>query len=175
MDLKKELEQRYSQARNKKLVNLIGQDPGKFAALADHFFGQDLLVAQQAITVMSFCADKYPILIKPYLDRIILQLNNQPSVGVKRGILRILQHQDIPRDLQGLVADICFQYLAAQEPPAIKAFALSVLANLARMEPDLNQELKLVIEDQMPYASPAFKSRANKILQALEKRPAKTR
>jgi hypothetical protein len=171
MDLKKELQLSYSQARNKRLVDYIGPDPDKFAALAAHFFGPDPRIAQQAITVMSFCADNHPFLIQPYLDQIIPLLTAQPSGAVKRNTLRILQHLDIPREWQGLVADTCFQYLSDQEPPAIKAFALTVLANLARTEPDLNQELRLVIEDQWPYASPAFKSRAGKILQALEKRP----
>jgi hypothetical protein len=175
MDFKQELQQRYSQARNTKLVHDIGPDPVKFAALAAHFFGPELRLRQQAITVMSCCADKYPFLVKPYLEKIILNLKQQPSGAVKRGTLRILQHQDIPRALQGLVADMCFGYLSGQAPPAIKVYSLSVIANLARSEPDLNQELKLVIEDQMPYASPAFKSRAGKILQGMKKSPVKTR
>jgi hypothetical protein len=175
MDLIQELQQSYSVARNTRLVHAIGRDPVKFAALAAHFFGPQLRISQQAITVMSCCADKHPFLVKPYLEKIIGNLQQQPSGPVKRGTLRILQHQDIPRPLQGLVADTCFQYLLSQEPPAIKAYALSVIANLARSEPDLYQELKLVIGDQWPYASPAFKSRAGKILEAMKKSPAKTR
>jgi hypothetical protein len=44
---------------------------------------------------------------------------------------------------------------------------MTVLANLAKSEPDLGQELKIIIQDQLPYASAGFQARARAILPQL--------
>jgi hypothetical protein len=44
---------------------------------------------------------------------------------------------------------------------------MTVLANIAMEEPDLKDELKIVIEDGLPYGSAAYISRAKKTLKQL--------
>jgi hypothetical protein len=44
---------------------------------------------------------------------------------------------------------------------------MSVLTAIASQNPDLKRELKLIIEDGLPHASPAFLSRARKVLKEL--------
>lgn len=44
---------------------------------------------------------------------------------------------------------------------------MTILHNLSKEHPDLKNELRVAIEEQMPYASAGFKSRGNKILKAL--------
>ena len=68
----------------------------------------------------------------------------------------------------GEAADICFGYLVDhKETIAVRVFAMTVLGNICRREPDLGIELRLVIEEELPYASAGFKSRAKKILAEL--------
>jgi hypothetical protein len=43
-----------------------------------------------------------------------------------------------------------------------------VLGNIAQKLPDLKKELQLVVEDQLPYASAGYKSRAKKIIKTLK-------
>jgi hypothetical protein len=54
------------------------------------------------------------------------------------------------------------------EPPGVKANALTVLDNLRERYPDISDELKTVIESGFETESPAFKSRASKILKKLK-------
>ena len=57
--------------------------------------------------------------------------------------------------------DICFQYLQSpKEAVAIKAFSLTVLGKLANKYPEIIPEIKLLIEEQLPQQTAAFKSRA---------------
>lgn len=170
MDITAELLKPYSIPRNTRLINYIGQDPDRFARFMTHYFALHTRLAEQASAVVSMCLDAHPELARPYLDQLIQLLQQPVPVAVRRNTLRLLQHQDIPPQWQGLVADLCFDYLASREPPATKAYALTVLANLAKEQPDLNQELRLVIEDQLPYATPSFKSRATRILQTMKKK-----
>jgi len=79
--------------------------------------------------------------------------------------MRLLQYVDIPEKYQGEVLDICFRYVSSPaEPVAVKAFSLTVLSNLAKLYPEILPELKLVIEQQLPHQTIAFKTRAKKIL-----------
>lgn len=109
-------------------------------------------------------------MVIPHL-KVILNYLKKPGIhdAVKRNTMRLLQFIDIPKRYQGQVAGICFGYLQdAKEPVAIKAFSMTVLASIARQNPDLRQELAIVIEDQLPYGSPAFVSRGRKVLKEIK-------
>lgn len=105
-------------------------------------------------------------MITPYLGKILVKLR-KPDVtdAVKRNTVRLLQFIDIPRKYQGAVAELCFQYLEnKKEAVAIKVFSMTVLSKIAEDKPELRNELNIIIEDQLPYATSAFVSRAKKIL-----------
>ena len=52
---------------------------------------------------------------------------------------------------------------------AIKAFALTVLGKLAKKYPQIIPEIKLLIADQLPHQTAAFKVRAKKLLKEFER------
>jgi hypothetical protein len=43
------------------------------------------------------------------------------------------------------------------------------LATIAKANPELKRELQMIIEDHLPFASPAYLSRARKVLKNLAK------
>ncbi len=168
MDIKKELLKEHSKAQAEYIANFIGNDAAKFEELMRLFMSSHYRTNQRSAWVLSKCADKYPELIAPHIEPLIKNLKEDIHVAVKRNTLRVLQEIEIPKDLWGLTVDICFNTLASnQEPIAVKVFAMSVLHNIAQKEPDLKNELKMIIEDQLPYGSAGFKSRAKKILKQL--------
>src|ERR1700678_2330712 len=68
----------------------------------------------------------------------------------------------------GRVMSICFDFAGDVETPiAVKAFSLTILSNLSKEYPGIRSELKLIIEEQWEQATPAFRSRAGKILKGL--------
>ena len=78
--------------------------------------------------------------------------------AVTRNILRLLQFVEIPKGYQGTVADLCFRFLRDRKVAvAIRAFSMTVLTHIARENPELETEIKLILEDQMPHGSAAFK------------------
>jgi len=86
---------------------------------------------------------------------------------MQRNILRFLQDIEIPKRFYGIVTDRCFALMDTKEPIAVRVFSMTVLANIAKQEPDLKKELRIAIEDQLPYASAGFLSRARKVLKGL--------
>jgi hypothetical protein len=90
--------------------------------------------------------------------------------AVKRNVVRLLQFIEIPKQLQGLTADICFRFFHnKREPIAVRVFSMTVLSNLAKKLPELKNELIPLIEDQLPYGSAGFISRGRKVLRELKK------
>jgi hypothetical protein len=89
--------------------------------------------------------------------------------ALKRNAVRILQFADIPRGLQGIVANICFELISSpDESIAVRTFSMTVLAKIARKEPELKKELDIAVRQMLPYATPAFRARAKKVLKKSE-------
>ncbi|UII32962.1 hypothetical protein LVD17_03860 [Fulvivirga ulvae] len=169
VDIREELLKEHSKSNANKIARYISDDARRFGLLMVLFLSNEYRVTQRAAQVVSICTDNYPDLISPYLKQLILNLRNDIHDAVKRNSLRILQNIELPDSLHGEMADIGFSILASgEEPVAIKVFAMTVLANLCKREPDLKNELQIIIEDQMPYGSAGFISRGSKILKRLQ-------
>ena len=171
MDIRKALIEDQSKSQALRIAEYIGNDQEKFKSLMHLFFNDDNRMAQRASWVVSKCHDRAPELIIPYIDKMIKglgQTNLHPAVI--RNTVRILQEVKIPKSKLGPLTDHCFNLLGKNDTPvAIKVFSMSILLNVVREIPELAKELQIIIEDQMPYATPGFRSRGNKILNALQK------
>jgi hypothetical protein len=171
MNLKKEILKEHSKNQTLKIINYVGKSQERFNELIDLLINESDLIAQRASWSISYCIEKHPTLIKPHLKKVIKNLHKPIHDAVKRNTTRLLQHIEIPKTLWGETVDICFKFLlSTKEPVAIKVFSMTVLYRIAQKEPDLKNELKIAIEDQMPYSSPAFVSRGKKILALLQQK-----
>lgn len=169
MDVKEALLKEHSKSQSLKIAGHIGNDPGKFSELMDLFLNGSYRITQRSAMVVNYCVSKYPELITPYLGPFLLNLRNDVPEAVTRNSLRILQFVELPGELEGVAADICFSFLDSPKAPvAIRVFAMAILFNICKKEPGLANELKILIEDQLPYSSAGFKSRGNKILREIE-------
>lgn len=170
MDIKAQLLITHSKDNSEKIVKFIGNDPSRFKQLVDLFLDKEYRVSQRAAMVLGKCTDIYPELIHPHLKKIILNLKNPISDAVKRNTVRTLQDVYIPKELLGEATDILFRIMMEKnEPIAVRVFTMTVLSNICERIPELSNELKLIIEDQLPYGSAGFKSRAKKTILKLDK------
>ena len=166
MHLKNQILKEHSKANCKLITDYVGNNKNRLADLVNVYLAGPYRVTQRAAWPISCCTEKYPELIVPHLGT-LLNFLKQPGthVAVKRNTVRLLQFIDIPKKLQGRVADICFNFLQSKkETVGVKAFSLTVLGNLSKIQPELMNELRIIIEDQLPYATAAFRVRARKVL-----------
>lgn len=170
MDIKRELEKGHSKALTDRIVRYVGDDQKRFNKLIDNFLYGPYRMTQRAAWPVSYCVENHPSLIAQHYDAILKTLN-KPGIhdAVKRNIVRLLQFVAIPKRYQGNVIEACFGLMDPKEAIAVRVFSMTVLANLATEYPDLKKELRLVIEEQLPYGSAGYLSRAKKILRQLEK------
>jgi hypothetical protein len=171
MDLKKSLELGQSRIRTAEIVDYVNGNPKRFKQLVEVFVEGPYRVTQRASWVLTYCVEYWPYLVDPQL-KILLKFLEKPGVAdaVTRNILRLLQFVEIPKRHQGRVADLCFRFLRDRKiGVAIRVFAMTVLTHIARENPELRTEIKLILEDQMPHRSAAFKSRGKKVLKELSR------
>ena len=170
MNLREEILKEHSKAQCNKIVQWVGDDQKRFDELFNLFLYDEYRVVQRAAWPVSFSVIAHPHFINKHWNKLIKNLQ-RPNLhdAVKRNSIRLLQGIDIPKKYQGDIMNICFEYVQSPtEAVAIKAFSLTVLSNLAKQYPEIISELKIMIEDQLPQQSAAFKNRGRKLLKQFE-------
>ena len=169
-NLREEILKEHSKAHCLKIVKWIGDSQQRFDLLFHHFINDEYRVVQRAAWPVSYCVIAYPTLIRKHWSKLVKNLQKKDlHTAVKRNSVRLLQDISIPEKYQGEIMDICFRYIESPtETVAVKAFSLTVLENLSKKYPEILPELKLLINERLPYETAAFRSRAKKILKSCE-------
>src|SRR5437016_385092 len=132
----------HSKAQAQKIVDYVGDDVERFAELMRLFMGPVYRITQRAGWPVSYCIQLHTELVKPYFGKLLKQLErNDVHVAVRRNVARLLQFVDIPKSYQGRIFDACYRLLADPgEPVAVRVFAMSAAARIAKYEPELLDE-----------------------------------
>ena len=170
MDIRKELLKSHSLTQCKKNVRYLNGDRERFSELVDTFLSGPYRITQRAAWPLGVAVEAHPALIKPHLKKLIeFAARADVHPAVKRNVLRMLQFTELPAALHGRIADLAFSGLSDRKAPvAIRVFAMSVLSRLTRHHPEFKNDLRVLIEDELSMASPAFLSRGRKVLKELE-------
>ena len=109
MDIEKEILAVRSKEQMVRLVKWVGKDKSHFQHLMELFLQGDGPLAKKSAWIIGHFAEGHPELVLPWLRPMIKRIQ-EPGVhdAVKRNTIRILQFVDIPRKLQGVVANFCF-------------------------------------------------------------------
>jgi hypothetical protein len=137
-----------------------------FKDLIDCFLSKDIRLVQRAAWCVSWAARKKPEIIKSYIGVLVSQLKRTDvHNAVIRNSLRVLEDLIILEEFHGEVMDACFIFIQKRDTPiAIKTFSLTILFNISKIYPDIKNELRFIIEENIPYETAAYKSRGKKIL-----------
>lgn len=107
-----------------------------------------------------------------YLDFLLLSLekqNNHPTIT--RSITRLFQELNLPEKHHARLINISFDILTSEKQElAQRANSMTILYNYSKKYPDIQVELKLVIQEILEYKKEAsIQSRGKKVLQQLRK------
>lgn len=171
MHLRNQILKEHTKQNCNEIVQWIGNDVSRFNQLFGLFLHDEHRVTQRAAWPMSYCVIAHPEFMQNNFDQLIKNLQKQNiHDSIKRNTVRLLQSIKIPDEQEGAVMEICFNYVESPtEAVAIKAFALTVLGKLAKKYPQIIPEIKLLIADQIPHQTAAFKVRAKKLLKEFER------
>ncbi|MBL7883824.1 MAG: hypothetical protein JNL69_07125 [Bacteroidia bacterium] len=170
MDYLLELEKEHSRKNTDAIVKYIGNNQIEFGKIINIIYTAKAPIPQRAAWIIATVTKQSPELIKPYVSKFILTINDFKVDAIKRNFLLALAEQKIPSKLQGRLINTCFEYmLSSTEPVAIKVHSMQIVANLCAEHPELIPELKSVIFQETEKNSAAFTARAKMIFKKLDK------
>ncbi|MGD9563616.1 MAG: hypothetical protein AB7F88_16465 [Pyrinomonadaceae bacterium] len=166
MEFAKLLSEDRSRATTQAIVDYIGDDRERFAALVAVFDGGDRRMKQRSAWPISVVAEKHPELLVPHLGKLVAYLpRNDVHNAVKRSVTRLLQFVEVPKRLQGKVFSHCIDLIADPgEWIAVRCFAMTAAERIAISQPSLMKELRLVVENQMEHATAGMKVRIRRLV-----------
>ncbi len=169
MDLRTTILAEHSAAQAQKIVEYISADANKCKDLMQLFLGNEYRVTQRAAWPLGIIGEVQPQLIAPYFSVLLKKLKDENAhPAVQRNITRIFQFVSLPKKHHGELMAICFDFIEKVETPiAVQAASLSILCRLAKTYPAIANEIKLIIEKNLPNASAGVKHRSLKVLQEL--------
>jgi len=166
MDIREALLAEHSKRQTMKIVRYIDGDPDRFAELMKLFLGDTYRLSQRAAWAVNYCAEHHRELVKPYFNKLVEQLERDDvHVAVRRNVARMLQFIEVPKRLEGRVYDACYNLLDdAHQPVAVRVFALSAAAKIAKGEHALLDELRLVATKYPALMTAGFRVRTRRLL-----------
>ncbi len=169
-DLPFELMREHSKRNIVRLTRWVGNDPRRLASLMELVLNGESTVARRASWVMSVCIEHAPSLAGPWIRPLFNILSDDRShPAIMRNAMRSLQFVDIPSRTRGRIVDLCINILrSVRSEIAVQAYAMTVLYNVVVKEPDLRDEIILVIEPLLEFGTAGVRSRARKVLKGLK-------
>lgn len=165
MDYKKQLLKEHSRANTDAIAKAIGNNAVEFKKIIDIVYNEKAPLPQRASWLLSTMNDKHPDLLLPYISLFISTIKKIKLDGIKRNMVAVLASSKISKNLHGKLVNLCFDLLlSSEETVVVKVHAMQAIANIAKHHPELQNELKVAIEDQLPKTSAAFHARARRIL-----------
>lgn len=133
---------------------------------------KDPIISNRAIWILWHCSLIDYASVKPFLNRLIIHLNNKniPS-GVIRSVLSLFQSEPVPVKYHSFMLDKCFGYITnSAEAIAVRAFAITVAFNISKNYPELLQELETIL-GHLPIheESPGIRTRTKNTLKLIQK------
>jgi hypothetical protein len=159
--LRTKLESGHHKELTLEIAAWVGRNRRRFAEVVAFMMGTDAKLAARAAWVMSVCVEAHPELLEPHLKDLLDHLERHGlHPAIPRNTFRVLQFAPISGELEARVLSMALAALGGPVAVAVKAYAMTVLKRLAGDVPEIMAEVKLLIDEQMHDASPAFRARA---------------
>lgn len=138
-------------------VMAAGDSPDAFAEIYRITVKEPYPLNMRAARALALCAVQHPSLIQPYLSTITSDVISCKTIGVKRGLMKIIidvaDINAIPD--AGLLIDHCFSLIPdASQEYAMRVYAMYIISKFCDAVPELKQELgqtlDLLEEEQAP-------------------------
>ena len=160
----------HSRSQALMIADIILQKPGLFDELIEIIFANKEPISRRAAWPLRFIHERDQQLLATYLPIIIKQLPEVQSIAVQRNLLYILAYSDIPESCRGELLQYTSNLLLnTSTSVASLIYSLDIFDNIAKDEPDLQNELVLIIHQILPYASAGVKSKSMKTLKKIER------
>lgn len=162
-DLQKEILKEHSSKQATLIAKWALSSKENLKMLIDIFRFGDFKTTQRAGYAILKSFDIEPEAFNQYLIPLFEYMIGEGAhkhVAVKRNIFRMFEVVKIPSEIEGKLFQKCIDFLIDKnEADAIRSSAIIIGFRIAKNYPELKNELKLLVEVELPYAKPSFINR----------------
>ncbi len=152
------------------LAGFMMQNPERLADSLRFMQTEPAAVGNRIAWALTSVEESQPELLEPHLPELLQVLHRNPSWGVCRSLLLIIEKHNLRGHENLPLYDLCLNWLqSGKVPVGVRCNAMSVCYRLSLHIPELQGELMMVIQELMPYGSSGFRARAKKLLAAITK------
>lgn len=161
--------------RSKAIIYSIAQDisidNSAFTELVKLIKSKEYRVSYNASWAASHVVEINPNIVSVKNHKFLLDaINNETIGGIRRNIIKVWQHIDIPESQVSDVVDLALKCLSdPKEVIAVRAYAITILENCLRYIPEIKEEVLFVLELHMPHFGPACMARARRFIKTARK------
>ncbi len=160
----------HSRAQAEMIADIIVQKPVLLDELLKIVFADNEPISRRAAWPLRFIHEKEKRLLDNYFPIIVIKLPEIKCVATQRNLLYILAYSHIPEFYYGRLLEFTSKVLLnTSSSVASIIYSIDIFFNLSKNEPDLLNELKLMLELLLPNATAGVKSKSMKILKKIEK------
>ena len=153
------------------VVALVEAAPYRLPELLTALQHESDQVVMRGAMALADLGRAHPDWLRPYHRELIALLRRDPIDATNRCLFRYFSElplTEIDPVIEGDLLDLAFARGSdPQRTVTIRIWGLQIVANFCERYPELRDELRGVIEEQLDTAPPGFKSRGRKILRAL--------
>lgn len=160
-----------SKANTMFVANIIIENNTLYSHLFEFILRNEEPLSRRAVWISDYVLEKRPLLftnkrICTYIDK----LEEFSHEALRRHGLRMLSNYKIPESHEGILLDKCFKFLLETgSSTATKVWAMDILYNFSKEEPDLIPELIAAIEINLENATSGLKNHSEKLINKLRK------
>ena len=129
--------------------------------------------AERIHIILCWCAELYlvpqPDRLSPQLDTFLHQLALIQNESMRRSLSKILYYyvrhfeKQLTQEQKEQIITLAFDWLIAPAQVATLNFALKLLQILQKEAPWIREELRAIVKQQLPTASPGYRAAAREI------------
>jgi hypothetical protein len=158
-------------AMKKNVSGFIYQNMDALPVLWDIVVNSPYPFNARAMWIFELMCTENDTIFNQYLDKLAAFFPNSNNEAVNRMIGKLLMLKDVPEKYEGEVLNTAFERLVDKKLPiAVRVNCMQIVFNLSKKYPEIEFELRGIIENEIAHGMPAFKNRGGKILQQLNKK-----
>jgi len=168
MDWENQLNHLFKELNKKEIVSFLSAHPIEISTLINVTSQSPERIAWRAAWIIDLLDRDKPELISPHIADLHIILKATPYNGVRRSLLKIINHHS-PSSLEdGELLDKCFQWMITPTvPTAVRAHAMQYISQLLPSYPDLKREFELCLETALNDGNKGIKAKARNLLKQI--------
>lgn len=164
------LEKNYGKVYALDLAVFLANHPERIPDLLQIILKEEEPISRRGAWYFSTLFDKHPHLVIPYVDELIACLEKIQSQAILRCFLRTISRVKIPEQYHAyLIQYSADSIISNKSEIAVKAMAMDIFFQIAKIQPDLFTELEYMIDFIYPEGSKGIQNKCRNMIKYIEK------